>query len=367
MTRNHEGRGDPPRLPVISLREETKRCFKCGMCRSVCPVLQADLTEDSSPRGKIALCEALSEDRISASARLKSLLERCTGCRSCSQNCTSGTDPRSVTLLARSGIGSVDDWSSARGPVADALLRLACASGKELGSLVQPAASDSRVAYFIGCVEAERFERAVSNVVRLLRALGVGVAVPERQVCCGWPRIMKADIEGARRLAEENAKAFEGFETIVTTCPHCRSVLADDYPSLLGVSALRDRTRDALRFLFEKGLGHRLALGLRASRVFYSQPCRMGRGKARDSLYLDFLRELSGASIVLSESDACCGASLQLASPELAQRMLERKMNQIDDSPGSAILSGCPFCLLGMEQVSRVPARHLFEELRLRQ
>jgi glycolate oxidase iron-sulfur subunit len=351
---------------VISLREETKKCFKCGMCRSVCPVLQAELTEDSSPRGKVALCEALSEERIIASARLLSLLEKCTGCRSCSQNCTSGTDPRSMTLLARSDSDLSEDWSHARGPVADTLLRLAGARSKELAHLTPAGTSGSRVAYFIGCVEAERFEEAVSNVIRIFDALGIEIAVPAKQVCCGWPQLMKADIEGAKELARENSEVFEGFDTILTTCPHCRSVLVDDYHSLIGVSAFRGRTRDALRFLLEKGLAKRLALASAASGVSYSQPCRMGRGKARDALYADFLRGMLGAAAVLGESDECCGAPLQLTSPALAERMLARKMGEIDDSSISMILSNCPFCLLGMEPVSRVAVRHLFEEITLR-
>jgi glycolate oxidase iron-sulfur subunit len=350
---------------VIAIEEELEKCFKCGMCRAVCPVLNQELLETFGPRGKIAICEALRDGSLHSTGKVLKLLRMCTGCRSCSMNCASQTDPRSLVLAIEAELGS----PVSKAPVPNtragrALLEASADPYKDLKRFLSaPSGNGNEVAYFIGCVEAGELTRVPENVLMVLRKRGISVAVPPEQVCCGWPQALLGDLESARKLADQNRRVFAPYRTVLTSCVHCKIMLSRDYPALFDIHDFAGETKGLLEFIRESGLPELLDTRKKKLKTFYSRACRMGRGRERDDSHIQFLRERLSGSLVESCHDWCCGAPLEMHSTETANRMLARKSAEIALSECDLVLADCPFCVLALESICEIPVMHLLSEI----
>jgi len=60
------------------IREIVEQCFKCGLCRELCPVLRVMRTEEFSPRGKAIILENKNFERI---------VYDCALCKACEVKC----------------------------------------------------------------------------------------------------------------------------------------------------------------------------------------------------------------------------------------------------------------------------------------
>jgi Fe-S oxidoreductase len=353
---------------MISIDREIKKCFKCGMCRAVCPVLEALDIETAGPRAKVAVCEAVQAGRFKATKTVMDMLARCTGCRACSLNCTSGTDPYGLAVLAgfQQGRGK-HALPKPSGPVSLFLTGILSGRKKNLGGF---AAGSKRgpasIGYFIGCAELKRNRAVPENVMNILEDLGIRVAVPKEQVCCGWPHILAGRLDDAKKIALTNRKAFEGFDVVLSSCPHCMTTLSSDYPALFGVHAFERRTSDALDFLVGKKLDGRLGIKTRSSRILFSHPCRMGRYKKVNTVYFEFLKERLGNALAGHDSKECCGAPLDLAYPATAKLMLKRKMKSSANLKNPTIMSHCPFCIMAIGSVRGAKVKHVLECLKVK-
>ena len=352
---------------MISVQKEIEKCFKCGLCRAVCPVLEAESVEIVSPRAKMALCAAVETGRIGLSKTALDILNMCTGCQACSSNCPSGSDPYALTALVRFENGRVKSaLPEPTSPVSSFLLHVLSNPQKNLDGLAKRAQrGTARVGYFVGCVEANSLRAVPENVLTILERFGLNVGVPEDQVCCGWPYVLVGELDSARKLALRNRKAFEGFEVVLSSCPHCVTTLSREYASLLGVGTFANIVKDVLRFLVEKDLDRLLTLEGNSSRTLYSHPCRMGRGKDKDTTHALFLKKHLGESLTELDDDLCCGAPLELVSPALGRSMFELKMRRVVRSGCGVVRSGCPFCVLAIDSGSDTPAKHVMEDIRI--
>ncbi|MFQ5905590.1 MAG: (Fe-S)-binding protein, partial [bacterium] len=311
------------------------------MCRAVCPVVEAELVETASPRAKVALCEAVKEGRLGISRALLDILERCTGCRACSLNCTSGTDPYGLAVLTRfEHMREEPRLPETTWSVSAFLRDVFVNPEKEIGEFRRKGRHvRARVAYFIGCAEASRLAEVPRNLLRVFENLGVETMVPEEQVCCGWPHILLGRLDSAKKLALRNRRAFQGFDIVLASCPHCLNTLTFDYPSLLGITTFRERTKDVLTYLVEEDHDKKLKMRRDSSRVLYARACRMGRGKDGETLHLSLLKKHMGKFLAEMNSNLCCGAPLQLLVPPLSRSMLENRMREIEGSGSSLVLS----------------------------
>ena len=352
---------------MISVQKEIEKCFKCGLCRAVCPVLAAEKLEIVSPRAKVALCAAVETGRIGLSKTALDILNMCTGCQACSSNCPSGSDPYALTALVRFENGRVKSaLPEPTSPVSSFLLHVLSNPQKNLDGLAKRVQrGTARVGYFVGCVEASRLRVVPQNVLTILESLGLNVGIPEEQVCCGWPYVLVGELDSARKLALRNRKAFEGFEVVLSSCPHCITTLSREYASLFGIEIFGKLVKDVLCFLEEKDLDRLLTLEGKASRTFYSHPCRMGRGRDKDTTHITFLRKHLGESLTELDDDLCCGAPLELVSPALGRSIFELKMRSVARSGSGMVRSGCPFCVLAIGSGSDTPAKHVMEDIRI--
>ncbi len=68
-----------------SIHDLIDRCFRCGLCRAVCPVFLEVGQEPAVARGKVQLVGALLAGEMEPSDGMAHLLSRCLTCGLCEQ------------------------------------------------------------------------------------------------------------------------------------------------------------------------------------------------------------------------------------------------------------------------------------------
>ncbi|MGP4112682.1 (Fe-S)-binding protein [Streptomyces sp. 4N509B] len=89
-----------------------------------------------------------------------------------------------------------------------------------------------RVALFVTCVNDTLYPRTGQAVVTLLERLGVRVEFPMGQSCCGQPQFNTGYRREAEPLLRRFARAFDGYDHIVTPSGSCAAMVRDNYPRI---------------------------------------------------------------------------------------------------------------------------------------
>ncbi len=236
------------------IKRESDQCVKCGLCLPYCPTYRQTRDEGDSPRGRIALMQALVEGSLPPGGRLDFHLDRCLTCRACERACPSQVrygqliDAARAFGAPRRRPGRLTRWLQHgliphRRRLASAarllrlyqqsgLRRLAQASGllrltgtHRLDALMpdippvprwQPYYAPAgrphgHVALFTGCVGQVLDRDALEAAIALLNACGYGVHVPQEQTCCGALQLHSGDPSRAAELARQNLDAFNSL------------------------------------------------------------------------------------------------------------------------------------------------------------
>jgi glycolate oxidase iron-sulfur subunit len=377
-------------------------CMHCGICLPQCPTYTVLQQEMDSPRGRVYLMRAAAEGRIGLTENFVLHMDRCLGCRACETACPAGVpfgqlleetrgqmerrvrrplarrllgrlilgvfpDRRRLALLValarpyqRSGLERAVRASGllARFPRLAAMAALLPAlegrAGARLPAETAPAGpARGTVALLEGCVQPVLFPAVNRATVSLLARAGYRVLVPRGQGCCGALHVHWGDRASARQLARRNLAALEGVDWIVTNAAGCGAAMRD-YGHLLGddprAAALASRVRDVTELLAEHLPGPRRPLDLT---VTYHEPCHLAHGQRVRAAPRALLRAIPGLRVVeLDESDVCCGSAgvYNLMEPELAGRLLARKLDRIAATGAELVVSGNPGCLLQLRK-----------------
>ena len=74
------------------IKEIIEKCFRCGFCKSLCPVLKVMREEQYGPRGKVIMLDNNYIDKI---------VYYCTLCKSCEKQCPADLKLCSAFIKAR--------------------------------------------------------------------------------------------------------------------------------------------------------------------------------------------------------------------------------------------------------------------------
>jgi glycolate dehydrogenase iron-sulfur subunit len=378
-------------------------CVHCGICLPQCPTYRVLGQEMDSPRGRIYLMRAATEGRIGLTENFVLHMDRCLGCRACETACPAGVPfgqlieetrgqierrvprPLGRRLLGRLLLGVLPQrrrlervlvltglyqrsglqWLVRRSGVLRRFPRLSAMErllpaplaerGGRLPAETHPASGPHRgtVAVFEGCVQALLFPEVNRATVALLARAGYRVVVPAGQGCCGALHLHWGDRASGRALARSNLGAFADADWIVTNAAGCGAALRD-YGHLLGgdlqAPALAGRVRDVTELLAEHLPGPRQPLDLT---VTYHEPCHLAHAQRVREAPRTLLRAIPGLRVAeLAESDLCCGSAgvYNLMEPELAGRLLARKLDRIAATGADVVATGNPGCLLQLRR-----------------
>jgi glycolate oxidase iron-sulfur subunit len=410
--------------------EGVNRCVHCGLCLASCPTFAELGTEMDSPRGRIVLIKSLAEGRVRLTDATVEHLSLCLDCRACETVCPAGVPYGRLIEAAKAEIERVRPGGPLRrlfrwlnlGVLLDrpGALRVAAAgialyqrsglqalvratrlvrllpgtlpaweallpvvpSRAERAPLAEVTPADSprraRVALLAGCVQSVVFAAHNRATARVLGKNGCEVLVPPDAGCCGALNAHAGDHARALAMARRTIEAFERAraDTIVVNASGCGAhmkgyadLLAADPAWAARAARVAGRVQDVAEFLAREPL--RGPLTPLAMTLTYHDPCHVVHGQKIRRQPRDLLGQIPGVRLVeLAESDWCCGSAglYNLTQPEMAGRLLRRKVGHIAATGADAVVTANPGCILQIESGLRaqgleLPVLHLVQVL----
>ncbi|HUT63903.1 MAG TPA: (Fe-S)-binding protein, partial [Anaerolineae bacterium] len=312
---------------ILARQEDMiNRCFRCGLCRTVCPSFEDTGIESASPRGRIQFARAVITHKSDLDKAVQMRMLDCLNCMRCTEVCPAGVRTNEIVLAARaelvkrgklhiikklvfntvlkspffmtffSQVASLGQrWFYNSNTLFESLIpSLAGMEDKKFPSLadkqptdrlpmVIPAESGNkikRVGYFIGCATNLIFTDVADATIHVLSHNSIEVVVPRGQVCCGVPAYTSGDFNTARKLAERNLKTFRNLnvDCIVTDCASCSAALKHEIRELIGIEPFDVPVYDLNEFLVNI-IDIKKDFGEVHMKVTYHDPCHLKRGQ----------------------------------------------------------------------------------------
>ncbi|WP_297455401.1 (Fe-S)-binding protein [Persephonella sp.] len=369
------------------------QCVKCSACRSVCPTYSVVKQERSSPRGRLALAEAVVDGVLPLTEEIAQQWNECAMCRRCEWICPNEVEYKDIMFRARAM--AEEKKKSKFDPVKTAVYQglamtgnfvtkvsmkfapsLMNAYGKMFkkdvpeynavflntgipkftkllpkptakpfglrGVEVKPEKPKGRLLFFTGCMIDAFYGKTGESVIKLMEKAGYEVVVPENIRCCGAPQLYGGYVELFEKLYKHNKEEIDKYEFdyIVVACPTCGGALQEEYGYPV---------KDFAEILREEGY---LVFKGEGERVTFHFPCHSYTAMSTDpNVYRDLLKGVIDAEYVEGEDAMmCCGFAgyFSVSNYEVATEIQKRKVKDIEKTQAQYVLSDCPGCIFNI-------------------
>ncbi len=351
------------RLPTLSARKDTlEKCVFCPkLCRTACPVSNAEPRETLTPWGKMSTAYFAARGDVPLEASFTRPAWACTGCFACKGACdhendVAGTllDTRAALVSAKLGPEGAHRTIARFGAHREATKR----GVEELRAAAGSAArADARDALLVGCGYVRKARAEAGHAVEAAAALVRGpVAVVD--ACCGLPLLLAGDTRGFAAQAESFAEQVKRAERVLVVDAGCALTLNARYPQhgvRIGpnVELLVELAAENLGSLeaVESGPG-----GSQSERVRWHDPCQLGRGlgvyEAPRAVLTRALGRAPDEFDTRREKGTCAGAGglLPVTMPETARAIADARLAEHARSGGGRVVTACASSLVAMRK-----------------
>ena len=403
--------------PDVAESERILRtCVHCGFCTATCPTYVLLGDELDSPRGRIYLIKDMLENDRAATTPVVKHIDRCLSCLSCMTTCPSGVHYMHLVDHARAHIER-----TYRRPLPDRLLRRLLAfvlpspgrfrlalygaffakpfvrllPGRLRGLIalapttVRPASNAdrpqifpaigprrARIALLSGCAQQVLAPEINEATVRLLTRHGVEVVVAEGAGCCGALVHHMGKTAPALDAARANIAAWMrvleggGLDAVIINASGCGTTVKD-YGFMLREDAEWKERAAAISALTKDVTEFMDTLGLRAPKapqpltVAYHSACSMQHGQQIRREPQALLAAAGFTVKEVPEGHLCCGSAgtYNLLQPELAERLKQRKVGNIESTRPDVVATGNIGCITQIAGGTALPVVHTVELL----
>lgn len=338
------------RLPTLEARKATlERCVFCPkLCRSACPVSNAEPRETLTPWGKMSMAYFVANESVALADSFASPAWACTGCFGCRESCDHKNDVAGTLFEARSALVEKGVGPAAARAVLDQFSEKSGVLGKaarELSVLTEVSSSAS-TALLLGCAYARgaHESRESRDAVRASAAL-TGGRVSLVDVCCGAPLLHAGDTSRFHEQGRVLARALEGKDHLLVVDAGCASTIRV-HLAAAGVEMGVPVEHFAERAARELGKLHRVD-DLGDGPVRWHDPCQLGRGLGvYDQPRAVLSRALGRAPDEFDrrrEGARCSGAGglLPVTMPETSREIARARVAEHDAAGGGTVVTGC--------------------------
>jgi dimethylglycine catabolism B len=335
-------------LPQLERRRDAlEKCVFCPkLCRSACPVSNADARETTTPWGKMSLAWMAAHGDIPVDRSHAAPAWACSGCFACREACDHRNVVADVLLEARDALARSGHAPEGAKRVIAQFARHDArtnAAARALGhhSSVGREAKD---ALLVGCGYLRGAPREARDAVEAASAiLGRPVAVVES--CCGLPLRLAGDAARFAQQARGVAQALSKHDRVVVVDAGCALALKQRYPDVGVHLGLHVETLVEVAARNLPGLA-RVPFPEDAI-VRWHDPCQLGRGLGIYEAPRNILtRALGRAPEELEdrrEQALCSGAGGLLPStlPSVASAISEARWSAHRRAGGGRVVTGC--------------------------
>ena len=245
-----------------------------------------------------------------------------------------------------------------------------------------------RVALMTGCAQKVLNTAINEATIRLLTRHGVEVVVAEGAGCCG-ALTHHMGMEGkAHASAKANINAWcremdgEGLDHIVINTSGCGTTVKDYGHMLKGepklaadAEVISAMALDITELMSKLDLqasdkvpasgGASASGGARGLKVAYHSACSMQHGQKITKAPIELLRAAGFETVDIPEAHLCCGSAgtYNLLQPELAEKLRDRKLENIKSVAPQVIAAGNIGCMIQIASGTDIPLLHTVELL----
>jgi glycolate oxidase iron-sulfur subunit len=403
--------------PATRVSEKVLRtCVHCGFCTATCPTYVLLGDELDSPRGRIYLMKQMLEGGKPPTAETVKHIDRCLSCLSCMTTCPSGVH---YMHLVDHGRAYIEEHYQR--PLADRLIRqvlqltiprpwlfrlslLGAAIARPFAGLLPgklrtmvdlaprdlpaPSAVDrpqvfpalgqrrARMALLTGCAQQVLAPNINEATIRLLTRLGVEVIIAKGMGCCGALTHHMGKEHSALAYAKANIDAWTreleggGLDAVVINASGCGTTVKD-YGFMLREDAAYAAKAERVSALTKDVTEAVASLGLPPATtdtdlvVAYHSACSLQHGQKITGLPKQLLTQAGFTVKDPPESHLCCGSAgtYNLLQPEIAGRLRDRKVANIESTAPQVIAAGNIGCMTQIASGTGIPVVHTVELL----
>ena len=411
---------------LIEVLKNIQICVRCGKCKQVCPMYYPEEGYLFHPRNKIislgALVEAYYYTRVIKDkssykkilSQIKEIVDRCTTCGKCLEICPVkinsgvqiislryflekkkvkkritesfikriGKDPEKLpkvgfllSILQNLDNKIIDlipknlrenfDSPFLRSPGPELSIKNLYFETKNK-HIFLPSKIKEVVFYFPGCGASLFFKDIGLATLFVLLKLNIGVMIPKKPICCGYPAFASGELEFSERyrykLNEKLKKQIDEFKVngiritkILTSCGTCREVLKE-----LEISE-KIELEDVFQYLTHLNVDDFKRCNDNVNiPIIYHGSCHSEWNNVSlinaSKIYCESLKKVLNRDVELSLG--CCGESGfgYISRPDVYKTLKERKKldlkKRLKNYPfNMPILVGCPSCKIGIKRI----------------
>lgn len=382
-----------------------RTCVHCGFCLATCPTYQLLGDELDSPRGRIYLMKQMFEG-ADVTEKTQLHLDRCLTCRACETTCPSGVKYGRLVDIGRGYVESrVQRGFTAtlkRKALAAVLPKAAIfKTALKLGQLAKPllpgllkkkippsqpaqtwpAPRHARKMLVLdGCVQPTLEPNINGATARVLDRLGISLIKSDQAGCCGAVAYhLNRQADGLNYM-RRNIDAWWPFvesrvEAIVMTASGCGTTVKE-YGHLLEndpiyakkaarISAL---TKDISEVITAEADGFAKLIEAREKqnqKIAFHPPCSLQHAQKLNGIVEPLLLKMGYELTPVPDSHLCCGSAgtYSLLQPELSQRLLKNKIENLNLGKPTLIATANIGCQSHIQTATHLPVKHWIELL----
>ena len=211
------------------------------------------------------------------------------------------------------------------------------------------------ILFWVGCAGSydQRAQKITKAFASILDKVGIRFAIlGKEEVCTGDPARRAGNEFLFQMMAYQNIQVLNnyGIKKIVTACPHCFNILANEYPELGGKYEVIHHTVLLQQLIDEGKIVLKEGGPYKGKRITYHDSCYLGRANHIYEAPRKVLEMLDAELVEMKRCRSkglCCGAGGAQMFKEEEKGQTRVNFERSEEALGTGagvIASACPFC-----------------------